>query len=93
MDAINYTKTHSNRAAAKRFHVDERKIRQRKQKHEELAVTQTKKGRLFKKRLEVGRRKLTDKELEEKVINWIYERRENILRISRKLSIKGKNFK
>ena len=43
---------------------------------------------MSKKRLPDGARKLTDKELEEKVLNWIHEHRENMLRVSRKLIIK-----
>ena len=44
LDAISYAKTYSDRAAAKKFNVDERRIRELKQKHEDLAITQTKKG-------------------------------------------------
>lgn len=56
--------------------IDERRIREWKQKHEELATTRAKKGRVSKKRLT------------EKIINWIHERRENMLRVSRKLIMK-----
>ena len=35
-----------------------------------------------------GGRKLTDKELEEKVLNWINDHHENMLRVSRKLIMK-----
>ena len=40
---------------------------------------------VFKKRLEGGGRKLTDEDIEEKVLNCIHERRDNRLRVSRKL--------
>ena len=43
---------------------------------------------MSKTRLAGGGRKFTDKELEEKVLNWIHERRENMLRVSRKLIMK-----
>ena len=41
------------------------------------------KGKRF--RVEGGGRKLTDNELEDEVLNWIHRRRENMLRVSRKL--------
>ena len=37
------------------------------------------KGEVSIKRLPGGGRKLTDQHLEEKVLNWIHERRENML--------------
>ena len=92
LDAINYAKTYSNGAAAKRFNVGERRIREWKQKHEEPVITRTKKGGVSKKRLAGGGRKRTEKELEEKVLNWIHERRENMLRASRKLIMKMQKF-
>ena len=50
-DAINYAKTYSNGAAAKRFNVGERRIREWKQKHEEPVITRTKKGGMSKKKI------------------------------------------
>ena len=41
------------------------------------------KGKRF--RVDGGERKLTDVELEEKVLSWIQQRRSNMLRVSRKL--------
>ena len=93
LDAINYAKTHSNRAAAKRFNIDERRIREWKQKHKENATTQTKKGGVSKKRLPGAGRKHTDKELEEKVLNLIHERCENMLKSFKETyHEKSKNF-
>ena len=43
------------------------------------------KGKRF--RVEGVGRKLTDNELEDEVLNWIHRRRENMLRVSRKLII------
>ena len=63
LDVINYAKSHSNGAAAKRFNVDEHRIRAWKQKHKEAAITQAKKGGVSKKRFPGGGRKLADKEL------------------------------
>ena len=63
LDVINYPKSHSNGAAAKRFSVDERRIRAWKQKHKEVAITQAKKGGVSKKRFPGGGRKLPDKEV------------------------------
>ena len=50
LDAFNYAKTHSDRAAAKRFNVDECRIREWKQKHEDLGITETKNGGVPKKK-------------------------------------------
>ena len=89
LDAISYAKTYSDRATAKKFNVDERRIRELKQKHEDLAITQTKKGagvQKKKKKMADGGRKLTDEDLEEKVRNWIHERRENMLEFQGNLS-------
>ena len=88
LDAISYAKTYSDRAAAKKFNVDERRIRELKQKHEDLAITQTKKGAGVqkKKKMADGGRKLTDEDHEEKVRNWIHERRENMLEFQGNLS-------
>ena len=88
LDAINYAKTHSNWAPAKRFNVDESRSREWKQKEEKLGISRTKKGGLSKKRLVGGGRKRTDNELGEKVLNWIHERRENMLRVLRKRIMK-----
>ena len=93
LNGINYAKTHSNQAATKKFNVDERRIREWKQKHEKNAITQTKKGGVSKKRLPGGGRKHTDKELEEKVLNWIHEHRENMFESFKETyHEKSKNF-
>ena len=89
LDAISYAKTYSDRAAAKKFNIDERRIRELKQKHEDLAITQTKGAgvqKKKKKKMADGGRKLTDEDLEEKVRNWIHERRENMLEFQGNLS-------
>ena len=38
-----------------------------------------------RQKLDGGRRKLTDQQLEEELLKWILERRSNMLRVSRKL--------
>ena len=43
-----------------------------------------KQGGTKKKRLEGGGRKLTDSDLEPGLLEWIHERRANMLRVSRK---------
>ena len=62
-EAISYAKIHSNRAAAKRFNDDERRIREWKQKPEEFAMTRTEKGKVSEKILTGGGRKFTDQNL------------------------------
>ena len=85
LTAIDYANLNSNRAASRKYGVDEKRIREWKKKHAELSNARVKKGGLFKKRLEGGGRKITDEDIEEHVLNWIHARRDNRLRVSRKL--------
>ena len=62
-EAISYAKIHSNRAAAKRFNVDERRIKELKQKPKEFAITRTEKSKVSEKRLTGGGRKFIDQNL------------------------------
>ena len=79
-EAIKYAKENSINSAAKKFKVDRKRVREWVQKEEKVTSM---KGKRF--RLDGGGRKLTDAELEEEVLNWIHQRRSNMLRVSRKL--------
>ena len=50
-----------------------------------LADVAQKQGDTKKKRLEGGGRKLTDNDFERELLEWIHERRANMLGVSRKL--------
>ena len=62
-EAISYAKFHSNWAAAKRFNADECRVREWRQKPEDLAIIRTEKGKVSEKRLTGGGRKFTDQNL------------------------------
>ena len=89
IDAISYAKTHSNRAIAKRFNVDEPRIKKWKQKYDEHAITQKKKVGVCKKDWQAVEENLMIKTLKKKY--WagfmIMDLHENMLRVSRKLIV------
>ena len=70
-----------NHSAATRFKGDEKKIRERKKQIKKLTATNAK-----KQKLAGGGRKLTDVDLEESLLAWIYDCRSNALRVSKKWS-------
>ena len=77
---INYDKENSYNGVARKFKIEPKRVREWvSQKDKVLKM----KGKRF--RVEGGGRKLTDNELEDKVLNWIHRQRENMLRVSRKL--------
>ena len=78
---IKYAQENSIHSAAKKFKVDQKRVREWVQKEEKVTSM---KGKRF--RLDGGRRKLTDVELEEEVLSWIHQRRSNMLRVSEILS-------
>ena len=75
----------SNRDAARRYNVDERRVPKRRTKIDTLADVVQKQGGTKKKRLEGGGRKLTDNDLKTDLLEWIHELRANMLHTSRKL--------
>ena len=75
----------SNREAPRQYDVDEWRVREWRTKIDALADVAQKQGGTKRKRLEVGGRKLTDNDLEADFLEWIHERRANMLRVSRKL--------
>ena len=81
-EAIEYAEKNSYHKAAEKFHVAVKRMRewrQNKLKIPEPAVTPK------NKRLEGGRRKPLDLQLENQLVEWIYDRRSNRLRVSGKL--------
>lgn len=78
----------SNREAARKFSVDERRIREWRENIENIKARASEKGGSKRRRLDGGGRKLTNAELEEELLEWITERRAAMLRVSRKLIMK-----
>ena len=79
-NVIKYAKENSLNSASKKFNIDRKRVREWVGNEEKVASMKEKRFRL-----DGGGRKLTDSELEEEVLNWIHERRSNMLRVSRKL--------
>ena len=86
--AVDYAKCHSNRDAARKYGVDEKRIREWRSKYQEIATKSLEKGGSKRKKLDGGGRKITNEELEAEVLEWIHERRAGMLRVSRKLIMK-----
>ena len=82
MATTEYVQENSIHSAAKKFKVDRKRVREWVQKEEKVTSM---KGKRF--RLDGGRRKLTDVELEEEVLSWIHQRHSNILRVSETLYV------
>ena len=80
-DVARYANQNLNHSAATRFKGDEKKIRERKKQIKKLTATNAK-----KQKLAGGGRKLTDVDLEESLLAWIYDCRSNALRVSKKWS-------
>ena len=75
-DVVRYSNENSNRSAATRFKVDVKRVREWKKQIEKMTANDPK-----KQKLAGGGKKLTDVDLEESVLAWIYDRRSNALRV------------
>ena len=80
LDVVTYAKEHSNHLAGNRFKLASKRVREWRKQYEDINSTDSK-----KKKLPGGGRKLTDYDVEEGLVLWIYERRSNALRVSRKM--------
>ena len=87
-EAICYAENHSNRKAADKFKVAVKRIREWRQNKSIIFESTTKPKN---KRLKGGGRKVLDVQLENQLVEWIYDRRSKGLRVSRKqIMMKGK---
>ena len=66
-EVINYAKENSYNGAARKFKIDRKRVRDWVNQEDKVLKM---KGKRF--RVEGGRRKLTDNELEDEVLNWIH---------------------
>ena len=92
LEAIAYAENNSIDIASKKFNVERKRIRKWKSKKEELLSLKKKDGGAKRKRLEGAGRKPLDQQMEEVLVEWIYDRREKGLRVSRKLIMKKALF-
>ena len=75
-----YAEANSNRSAASRFGVEPKRVRDWKNGIEKIKATKSK-----RQRLDGGGRKCNDEDLEEDLVSWIYEKRNKMLHVSRKM--------
>ena len=85
LDVLAYAQDNSNRAAARKFDVDERRVREWKKNKIEITALANRKNGKTRKRLDGAGPKPLSTELEEIILNWIHNRRSQGLRVSRKL--------
>ena len=87
-EAIKHAEIHGNRPASRFFRVDEKRIREWRSKKSEIeALIVTKSGKQRKK-LTGGGRKPLSTQLEERLLDWISNRRTQGLQVSCKLVMK-----
>ena len=77
-----YAEANSYRSAASRFDVEPKRVREWKKDINKINPTKSK-----RQRLDGGRRKCIDTDLEEDLVHWIYEKRSRMLHVSRKMII------
>ena len=85
LEAVRFAELNGNRAAESKYKVDRKSVREwrgKKQKFEELRKSTS--AGVKRQRLDGGGRKVTDSELEEHLLEWIFDRRDKGLRVSRK---------
>ena len=82
-DVVRYGNENQNRSAATRFKVDVKRIREQKKQIEKIMATHPK-----EQKLAGGGRKLTDVDLEESLLAWIYDHCSNALHVSRKIYVR-----
>ena len=77
---IKFAEENSNRSAGIKFKIEVKRVREWRQNKDKIVAAKDK-----RQRLDGGGRKVTDQQLEEELLKWIFERRNNMLRVSRKL--------
>lgn len=86
LEVIRYAEMNSNHAASKKYKIDRNSIRdwrKKRDKIEELKVERS--GGAKRQRLDGGGRHLTSEEIEENLLEWIFDRHSKGLRVSRKI--------
>lgn len=83
LEAVNYAEHHSGEAAARKYNVDPRRIREWKKLKQ--ALIEMKEEGKQKKRLHGGGRKKVSEEMELRIVMWILEQRHKNLRVSGKM--------
>ena len=92
LEAIAYAENNSINSASKKFNVERKRIREWKSKKEELLSLKKKDGSAKRMRLEGAGCKPLVQQMEEVLVEWIYDRQEKGLQVSRKLIMKKALF-
>ena len=88
IEAVNYAEINGNRAAGRKYGVDEKRMREWQKNKSKIATLVVLKNRKTGKRLVGGGPKPLSINIEERVMDWISVRRWSRLRVSRKLVMK-----
>ena len=81
-DVVSYAVNHSNWAAASKFNIEPKRVREWRSVAEKFNTV-----KVNRKRLDGGGRNCLDAELEEEVACWVYSMRQKMLPASRKMII------
>ena len=84
-EAIQYAERVSNRASSTKYKVDVKRIREWRKDKDAIAELKAKQKGKHRERLDGGGRKGFVERLDDFLLEWIYGRRANGLRVSRKL--------
>ena len=79
-DVVSYAVNHSNRAAASKFNIEPKRVREWRSVAEKFNTV-----KVNRKRLDGGGRNCLDAELEEEVACWVYSMRQKIFHVGRKM--------
>ena len=88
IEAVNYVEINGNRAAGRKYGVDEKRIREWRKNKAKIAALVVLKNSKTRKRLDGGGANPLSTNLEERVMDWVGVRRSSGLRLSRKLVMK-----
>ena len=88
IEAVNYAEINSNRAAGRKYRVDEKRIREWRKNKAKIPALVVLKNSKTRKRLDGDGAKPLSTNLEERVVDWISVRRSSGLRVLRKLVMK-----
>ena len=94
LEVVRFAELNGNRAAERKYKVDRKSVlewRGKQQKFEELRKSTNAGAK--RQHLDGGGRKVTDSELEERLLEWVFDRRDKGFRVSRKLiQLKAREF-
>ena len=79
-EVVAYANSNSNRAAVSYYNVEPKRVREWKKDLDKLTSMKPK-----RKRLDGGGRKCVDEDMDQAIVDWIYEQRNKMLHVSRRM--------